>query len=95
MPMTKVEQAALLACVAIEMKTAVDSGETIAIEFTLPQAMGLLGTLQLAMRHPKFNGPTSETMRNLANVLEAGLHNCGPATARLCELGWNPEEDTE
>jgi hypothetical protein len=67
--------------------------ETFAIALTVSQAIGLLATLQLAHRHPRFNGPTQQTMYQLALVIQSQLELCGPATKKLCAYGWDPDED--
>jgi len=88
---TRAEQEKLLTAAAQEMKHA--AGRTIALEYTVIQAMELLGTLQLALRHPANRGPISSYISELAFHLEMFLCECGAATRRLCAAGWNPEED--
>ena len=93
MALTRADQEKLLTDAAREME---EAGEgTITIEYSIVQAMGLLGTLQLALRHPKNTGGTSRYMRELAMRLEAFLGACGPATSRLCRLGWDPTADAD
>jgi hypothetical protein len=68
-------------------------GYTFQLHLTPAQAMALLGTIQLALRHPANVGPTARAMRDLALMIENWLQDCGPAVKKLCELGWNPDED--
>jgi hypothetical protein len=87
------DRKALLAAASLEMKDRTQ--ETITMQYTAPQAMGLLGTLQLALRHPANRGATSTQMRLLAHTLEQWLSEFGPAIKELCQLGWNPEADDD
>ncbi len=56
-------------------------------------AMALLGHLQLALAHPRNTGPSSQRMRELARKIESRLAELGPATARLCAMGWDRRFD--
>lgn len=87
--LTDEERAELLARADAEIKAA--RGRTITVNFSFPQAMWMLRTLQLALRHPQ----TSRLMRDIAKLLEWQLGECGEATKKLCALGWDPEQDTE
>ena len=89
--LTDAERDDLLAAAAHEMKER--AGVPINYQFTIVQAMQLFGTLQLALRHPKNRGATAIAMRNLAMDLEAYLGACGPATSKLCRLGWDQDQD--
>ena len=91
--LTDSERDRLLTDCELEMDS--EKSRTITIEYSVVQAMGLLGTLQLALRHPKNTGATSRYMRELARHIEAFLSECGPATARLCKLGWDQAEDVD
>ena len=91
--MDDAERDQLLIDAAREMEARRDAKLT--LEFTVSQAIGLLATLQLAHRHPRFQGPTQKSMYQLALLLQAQLEKCGPATMRLCAYGWDPDEDVE
>jgi hypothetical protein len=88
---TRVEQERLILDASREICAC--QQRTITVQYNTIQALGLLGTLQLALRHPRLEGPTSRYMRELATHLEMFLAECGPATKRLCACGWNPEDD--
>jgi hypothetical protein len=71
------------------------SGPFLKLELDVPQAMGLLGTLQLAMRHPNYGGNVRHAMGEIASQLEFALQGVGPATAELCQRGWAPDHDID
>lgn len=56
--------------------------------------MTVIGTLQLAMRHPEFRKrPTAAAVRQIIDQLIAGIPEQCPATRELVRLGDNPDYD--
>jgi hypothetical protein len=68
-------------------------GRSFSLKLTIPDAMGLLGIIQLAARHPKSGRFAREAMDEIAGRLEKALALVGPAMAELCARGWNPDHD--
>lgn len=60
-----------------------------------PDMLCLLGTIQLALRHPKNNGPSSQVARVFAEQLEKRIVEASPGMAELCKAGWDPAMDME
>jgi hypothetical protein len=71
------------------------AGDRPVVQLTLDgqAALSLLGTLQLALRHPQNIGRTSEAMRGFAQEIQTALAELGPATKQLAAMGWNPDYD--
>jgi hypothetical protein len=63
------------------------------MELSVADAMGLLGTIQLAMRHPNYGETASDAMREIATQLERQLRLVGPAMRELAARGWDPDHD--
>ncbi len=53
----------------------------------------LLGSLQLALRHPKHTGPLSQVARVFAEELEKRIIEAAPGFKAVCAAGWNPDYD--
>jgi hypothetical protein len=71
----------------------VHSEFSISIHLDLAEAMGMLASLQLSLRHPVNHGPTADRLRTIAGKLERELSYLGPATAELCRRGWDSDHD--
>lgn len=56
-------------------------------------ALMLLGTIQLALRHPENKGPSSETMRALCEMLISFLADENPHIETLLRRGFDPDYD--
>jgi hypothetical protein len=81
-----------LEAAAADIRAAGDS--RVSIEFDAPQALAMLGILQLAMRHPSADESYAwEVARNSALVLERFLTSLGPNLAAMAAAGWNPDKD--
>lgn len=64
------------------------------LDLDLSGSMGLVGNLQLALRHPGNRGPIAKQMRGLIRSVIAGMRERGfAATAEACELGDDPTWD--
>ena len=68
--------------------------EVIPVELSVGAAISLVATLQLACRHPQFNGATREFAEGFARTLQARMGLLHPDLAAGLELGWNPALDT-
>lgn len=66
----------------------------IEVNLSASDLMGLIATVQLALRHPEFSGPTAERMREMVDGLIARIEAVHPPLAALLRLGDNPEYDT-
>jgi hypothetical protein len=64
------------------------------LKLTANEAMGLLGTIQLAVRHPNYGETARDAMTEIAARIERWLSKVGPSMAELCARGWNPDHDT-
>lgn len=65
----------------------------IPLDLDASSAFALLSTLQLALRHPHFVGPTSHLIHELARGLQAELSIIGPTVRLVCERGWDKAFD--
>jgi hypothetical protein len=70
------------------------SGTCLNLKLAISEAMGLLGTIQLAMRHPDYGETARSAMREVASRIERQLSRVGPAMAEMAARGWNPDHDT-
>lgn len=64
------------------------------IEINTMQALGLLGTVQLALRHPRF--PRQQTgiwARRFAQDLQGQIVKNAPGLAFICDAGWQKDFD--
>lgn len=62
--------------------------------FTVGEGVALLGTLQLALRHPGFRArPTAKWIEEFARALQKAIVSKAPKLAFLCEAGWNKRFD--
>jgi hypothetical protein len=67
---------------------------SVQLKANAPTLMGILGIMQLALRQPALDGfPVAKEFEQWARAIEVRLAELGPATARLCEMGWSPEND--
>lgn len=58
------------------------------------EALGLLATLQLALRHPNFHRqPTAVWIKQYAEDLQKQIVSKAPKLRFLCDAGWNPKFD--
>ena len=58
-------------------------------ELGLIEAVGLLGTLQLALRHPEFKKrPTGKWIKTFAEQLEHAIVEKDHSLAMVCAAGW-------
>ena len=53
----------------------------------------LLGVIQLALRHPGNNGPSSQVAQVFAEELEKRIVAASPGFKELCAAGWNSKYD--
>lgn len=65
------------------------------IQISPREALCLLGSIQLSLRHPKNTGPCSEVAREFGRRLQEYLSQGGPAIAAICDMGWHPKDDVE
>lgn len=65
----------------------------IQIELTPIQAAAVLGTLQLALRHPRHIGPSAQIVRDIAGLLQAELQMQNAAILPYLNAGWHEEVD--
>lgn len=55
--------------------------------------LGLLGQLQLALRHPGNRGASSQHARKLAEAIETRIVEASPGLRDLCAAGWDERFD--
>jgi hypothetical protein len=56
-------------------------------------ALSIIGSIQLALRHPAYTGPSAELARRIASDLEIWLEQVAPDVAAIASMGWNPDFD--
>lgn len=56
-------------------------------------ALSVVGSIQLAVRHPLYTGITREAAERFARCLQAVIADSYPQLKELMENGWNPEYD--
>lgn len=76
----------------IDFGNLIDDPQEIYLELTKFQAWILFSNLQLSLRHPGNTGPSSETARALAALLQTAVATT-PALMTTAERGWNPDLD--
>jgi hypothetical protein len=69
------------------------STKTLAVELGPVHWMALLGTLQLALRHPMNKNASLLMARGVALSIETWLKQLDPALGELAALGWDPNAD--
>ena len=75
--------------VNVELEALRDDPQPVALTIDKVSAWVLVAQLQLALRHPANNGPTSEIARHIATTILEGLSlDPDSALARLAEQGW-------
>lgn len=68
--------------------------QPITMQIDVTEALGLLGTLQLALRHPVFKKrPTAKFIEAFARSLQETIVKKAPGLEFLCEAGWKEEFD--
>jgi hypothetical protein len=66
----------------------------IRLEADAASLVGILGMMQLALRHPGLaDCEPAQQFAKWARAIELRLAEIGPATARVCAMGWSPEND--
>lgn len=66
------------------------------LHLTIAEALALLGTIQLACRHPHFSGPARDIAKRFGLRIQACLNAfTTQAIAGLAAAGWDPEFDYE
>ena len=79
---------------ADEMQSVNGRAVIIRLESTPANLVGVLGIMQLALRHPALiDSPAVQNFVAWAREIELALAQYGPATARVCSMGWSPEND--
>lgn len=96
----KIAEDLLMERVSGEIELATILGWKMKMELDLQSAIRLCGTLQLAMRHPEFTGPSSDMARAFVEELRRKVQTVFPATADLIALGdpdppADPETDAD
>ena len=67
---------------------------TIVLELTGIEALGILGELQLALRHPSNkNTLPAHAARGVARYLDAEIRKIAPGLAPILDAGWKPSDD--
>lgn len=66
---------------------------TFTIQMSVADSICLIATVQLACRHPEFNGPTRQVSELMARDMIATLMAISPGFA-LLDAGWDPQHDT-
>ena len=69
--------------------------EDIPFIFEMPcqHAFIIHAQIQLALRHPRNQGPSSDIAKHIASCIEKVLSEGRPEIAKLFQIGWNPEYD--
>lgn len=82
--MTADEKADLARCVEL-----LGNAPIVYLEIDAFSAFALVGTMQLALRHPGNVGHVAERMRDLARSIQEMLGKIDPLVERMCERGWH------
>jgi len=90
--MTDEEKEALILRVAEEQHH--DSDFQLLLYLDLTIALSLIGSLQLALRHPLNTGPSAQITREFIDGIIGRMQGSGyPAHAELARLGYDPTHD--
>ncbi|HWN95036.1 MAG TPA: hypothetical protein VNT99_08385 [Methylomirabilota bacterium] len=65
----------------------------VVLQLDLGTAMQIISALQLACRHPDFNGGARETVEGFARDAQESIGEQAPEIAEFLELGWSEEYD--
>jgi hypothetical protein len=68
---------------------------TLPLEINGVEAICIIGAIQLATRHPKFNGPSREIAEKFARDLQAAVVEKFPSAAMTLHMGWDQNFDIE
>jgi hypothetical protein len=79
---------------AKEMRENLPPGWELPIRLDMTNLFVVIGTLQLAMRHPQFRKtPSAKAVREIIDRLIGGIPENCPASKELARLGDNPKFD--
>lgn len=70
-----------------DFENATQQNRPVVIQMDFTTAWALLGVLQLAFRHPCYNGPSSEVTKGIARALEESVA-LTPALKAVAQKGW-------
>jgi hypothetical protein len=77
-----------------EMLAVRDQQVTLKLIASPADLVGLLGIFQMCLRHPANTSTGAwNQLVQLAGKIEELLARYGPATARICSMGWSREND--
>jgi len=89
-----IEQDKLLRDFVAEMKAVQGQQITIRLVGQADLLVGILGIMQMALRHPRLSESLSaKHFAQWARAIEERLGEFGPATKMICSMGWSPEYD--
>jgi hypothetical protein len=74
-----------------EMDT--EKGATLHVNLDPYMALALLGTIQLALRHPFFNDEERATIKRITDSLVIFLEKVGPTCGEVARMGFNKAND--
>ncbi len=87
------EKQELLERVTAESQTLHDESWKMTMTLDIDCLMALIASLQLALRHPKNTGPTSQTVKGIIEKLIDELPVDCLALRELARMGFNPKHD--
>ena len=78
----------------LDAETQEQCKQIITITIPVTEALGLLGTIQLALRHPQFaQKPTAQWAKRFGESLSEEITSKAPKLKFLCDAGWHKKFD--
>ena len=90
MPLDRSE---LIAMASLELARA--SSPYFTLDLAAPDALAVVGLLQLATRHPALSPAMRSLAHEIADVIECQLAALGPCVREVVRRGWDPANDQE
>lgn len=83
---------ALLRAYNRELKS-LESAPPVSLEIGRMELVCLISALQLALRHPRYNGASSKVVRDVIRQIEESAFEGFPATKAVIKRGWDRAYD--
>lgn len=77
-----------------EIKQLAQQNMTVTLRLRPDEAMALIAAIQLACRHPRFTGPSSQVVRRIVDWMQSEFPQYGVLhVLEVIRRGWEPQYD--